>query len=447
VCESVRTLLRLRPRMRTHWLLSLLCLSALNCGPYLQEVRTGETQQFATAERCMQGPLRLSTTLDGARWGEYVRMTVTSPRALAGQVRLLVDDQVIIVHDWKTTHEEPAEKGSTRSVVDPLPANQHCVERPAEGVGTQAALTVSGNVPGVLGTSTADEWATLPAGGTAALTSPTFVAKATEQRAISVDGDFIPSSRTQCGGHRADLLLLSRKEETRDGQAPFKAGAKVRIEIWSEVPNDFDGACFFAERGHYEPSGTEAEWLAELDKRKADRIREEHVREVDWRNEQARRRKEAQARAEFCSKHPDDCRPRVAARPAPRPAPVQRPPIVVEAPPKPQPHPPTSAPPPPVQSRPDQPVSWAEWIPGYWQWSGFEWVWLDGWWKVDEAKLAQMNAAATIACPAPKREAPPPPPASVSVEWHAGQWLWAGLKWVWLPGQWRQAHAARPVTP
>jgi len=471
-------------------LATLSCLSVLGCAPALREVRTGEPQAFATAERCAQGPLRLSTTFDGARWGEYVRMSVASPRALAGRVRVLVDDRVVMTRAWHTGFFVPAEKGTTRYVQDVAPANQHCVERPpaaaADGPATRggpiSAPTLEGAGAGVPAPNVgAEEWAPLPpaaqgtgasAGGVApSVTSPSagfasvgsgsepggtvtgaeLTAQPTAQvTSVAVAGDFVPTTRTSCGEHQGVVFAFDRVDESRDGQAPFKKGAKVQIEIWSETPNDFEGACFFAQRGTWQPSGSEAEWLAELDKREADRVREEHVREVERRNQAARRHRDAVAEVDahnaLCAKHPEDveCRHRVFAHVTPpRPAPVVRTPAPK---PEPKPRPPTSAPPPPVQSRPQQPVSWAEWIPGYWQWSGFEWVWLDGWWKVDQAKLAQVNATATTACPAPKREAPPPPPPSVKVQWHAGQWLWAGLQWVWLPGQWRApVHAAAPA--
>ncbi|HWP93036.1 MAG TPA: hypothetical protein VNN20_12655 [Thermodesulfobacteriota bacterium] len=49
------------------------------------------------------------------------------------------------------------------------------------------------------------------------------------------------------------------------------------------------------------------------------------------------------------------------------------------------------------------------WIPGHWDWNGYDWVWTAGKWEL--------------------------PPSSSSV-WVSGHWKWDGVNWVWVPGHW-----------
>ena len=79
----------------------------------------------------------------------------------------------------------------------------------------------------------------------------------------------------------------------------------------------------------------------------------------------------------------------------------------------------------------------ANWLPGYWHWSGTGWAWLGGMWRVPESDIvAERTTTAPEAPPPLQSEAPPPPPMAATI-WVSGFWQWNGRVWVWVPGSWQ----------
>jgi len=83
-----------------------------------------------------------------------------------------------------------------------------------------------------------------------------------------------------------------------------------------------------------------------------------------------------------------------------------------------------------------KPSTNAEWVPGSWQWNGFDWVWLSGGWRVPEQDRAQRLTATAPSAPPPLRvEARSPQPIASAV-WADGYWHYANGQWVWVGGRW-----------
>ncbi len=69
------------------------------------------------------------------------------------------------------------------------------------------------------------------------------------------------------------------------------------------------------------------------------------------------------------------------------------------------------APPPPRRIPiPPRPVVGAIWIGGFWRWTGFQYVWVDGYWDRN------------------------PPPGKI---WTPGRWIHTSRGWYWDEGRWR----------
>lgn len=432
--------------MRSTVLFVALALTA--CGPALREAPR-PTEYLAADPVCSSGPLEFHATLEGAQWGEYVRLRIDSPRAQVGLVRVLVDGRVEGWQStWRTVTEQPDDKGSTHTVGDAASEHSRCLMPAGTSslAAPPAAETVEVALPPVAAES---EWQPLPAPSVAFEVQPHEEVPA---------GPLRPVSAPVRGTHFGFVVELSRKNADRRQEPPWREGAQVVIQVYSEQPNDYAGVVFTLEQGRWAPNVDAAAWQAELDRREADERRQRHYEEVDAR----RRAREAQRRADeaaraarekqaYCDKHPDDgdCRP---PEPVPRPVRARRPATIASTAPArvepPKPHAPDGPPPPaPVEAAPPAPASYVEWVPGAWWWTGFEWHWLAGWWRVDEVKRRAVELAAAQPCPAPRVEAPPPRPVE-GASWRAGVWVWSQLSWVWLPGGWARpadVHAAVPV--
>ncbi|MEW6434970.1 MAG: hypothetical protein AB1730_26010 [Myxococcota bacterium] len=472
------------------------------CGPALRQVPAAPAASFEASTACTSGPLELATTFHGARWGEYLRLRVASPRPVVGWVRVLVDGQVYLPPQrWRTGTNQPAEKGTTMYVADQVSANQRCVQRheppavapawaavapeavgagpapaPVDGavlvarapgavVVVSAAVPVdvaAAHAPAAPAGADATMAATAPVAGDARVAAPSaaFEPAPWPSAGVAVESSvalapevavLVPAAERRAGEHFGFIVEVSARTEDRAQPPPWKPGTRVVVQLYSETPNDYDGVVFSFEQGAWKP-GDEAAWDAELDRREADRRRQAHYRAWEARRERDARERRAAAERAWCAAHPDDadCRPRpvAVARWTPRP-PSAVPAAAAPRPPEPpKPRDPDGPPPPaPVETPPPRPASYVDWVGGSWTWSGFEWVWLDGWWKVNEAKRREVERLATRPCPAPRLEpaaAPPVPGAT----WRAGAWVWGAAKWVWLPGAWQkppEVHRAVPA--
>jgi hypothetical protein len=232
------------------------------------------------------------------------------------------------------------------------------------------------------------------------------------------------------------VAIAAWDEENRQPEvlAALRAGSEIKLVLWSEVPNDFDGVTFFAGHRIGTPSVSEAKWVAHLQ-------REQAKREREWQTEQA----EADKRRAFCAAHHEDetcwgtggyaawqrAHEQERARPAP-----------------PEPHA-ADRPPPPahVETPPPRPSLHAEWIPGRWTWEGLEYRWLAGLWRVpEEDRASGQTAEAPTPPPAARREAVSAAPAPGWV-WTPGYWAWTGAAWVWAAGSWQVPPAGASWRP
>ncbi|HEY5949824.1 MAG TPA: hypothetical protein VIV40_30220, partial [Kofleriaceae bacterium] len=148
-------------------------------------------------------------------------------------------------------------------------------------------------------------------------------------------------------------------------------GVDLHVKLWSDVPNDLEGAIFLVR--HL----TSKKSKADVDK--------------EW----AKLERDA-------AKHPQQ-----APAPHPKPQPQHGPP-----------------PAPLAEARSAQPTANARWIAGYWQWTGAQWGWVAGFWR-DER----------VAMPAPRVEVPGALPSAAAVwvggvwQLRGGGWIWIEGHW------------------
>ncbi|MFP2910772.1 hypothetical protein ACLESD_38195 [Pyxidicoccus sp. 3LFB2] len=82
-------------------------------------------------------------------------------------------------------------------------------------------------------------------------------------------------------------------------------------------------------------------------------------------------------------------------------------------------------------------------INGYWEQDSQGWRWVSGGWARPDSTMVEIPVAptnsealsTTQAPPAPQFEAPPPAPAP-ELTWTPGYWYWSGDNWVWVTGTW-----------
>jgi hypothetical protein len=297
----------------------ILCFVSTTGCVYLRKAPL-EKQAFSTSRACAQGPLRLETTTLGSRWGEWYELRLVSPRALKGHVRWSIDGERR-EDTWVTSHRE-SDGRDERSVTDTVFDSRRCMERPPD-VMSSAAQNAAGWAPppqredatpwppqpipvptpqapapgptgwaktpppasappevawapGVPAPAPDPGWTPYPAAPPALgvpqpvpMPAPGFEPITFPQGPDVSPVQLVKTSVESGGGHGVFILLFERRNEDANAPPPLTAGRPVVIEIWSETPNDYQGATFVFQRGPVEPNVTEAEWLAELEKRKA----------------------------------------------------------------------------------------------------------------------------------------------------------------------------------
>jgi len=83
-----------------------------------------------------------------------------------------------------------------------------------------------------------------------------------------------------------------------------------------------------------------------------------------------------------------------------------------------------------------------QFVNGYWQQDGDVWRWISGGWARPGSTdveipidVSSEEVATTQAPPQLQVEAPPPPPAQ-NLTWAPGYWYWSGTQYVWVEGTW-----------
>ena len=449
-------------------------LLATACGPYLERHVQSRTAQ-EVAVRCTQGPLEFSLRTLGARWGEGFRLYACAPRDIQGRYQVLEDGAESGSGAWgdaKTVEQWVSGTGSGGTagqgslqhvhVVVERPDNARCVatadERSGPGtVVTGLPVVADGGVETVVaGTTDQGDQALGTPAQTAAATAVVLVPSASFPVRWGTEPEY------QCLGAAGKpfFRIVDRLWSNQDPQATATTpGRELVVRLWFVEPNDLEGVVFVLDQFVETPSCTDEEWIAHLEEERLEREAEQRAWEAEWRAEQAEREREHEEWLAHCDAHHEDeeCwgpggydgavaraeiervaaeRDALAAALQGTPTPPEPTPPVEPAPP--EPHDPEGPPPAALADpQPPKPSTNAEWVPGYWHWSGFEWGWIVGWWRVPEGDLeAGLTVRAPEAPPALREETPPTRPAANAV-WTAGFWQWDETAWVWVKGSWQ----------
>ena len=430
------------------------------CGPSLA-YRAEPTLGWAVSSRCAQGPFVIEGNALGMRWGERWTVTVAAPRRLAGKLAFDVGEQRIGSGPWHT--QMPRPPGSAWQPF-PGPENAHCLARPApvivvRGPPPARPLPPAPPPPLTPPTLVVPPLASLPAPprGELALRWEAMPAEPlpplpVEPAHVHVEPP-LPDGRPPRlqsvpaaggGDHVAVLAHWSVHNDDPDAPAPTAKGTPLRLLVWSDEPNDWEGAVFTVEQQGAAPDVAEAEWIAHMRVRQAQDAAAARERAAAWQAEQAQRKAHCDA------DHDDEecwgpggyagAQRRIAeAAHAARTAKPARPPAATPAPiPGPVAIPQPSGPPPAARddALPPRPSPRASWVTGWWRWEAGAWVWLSGWWQVpDDDRRADVAVVAPRPPPVPRVETPPPPPCPGAV-WMAGHWALHLGAWVWAAGAW-----------
>lgn len=437
----------------------------------LEPIVAGQ-QWYRAQSSCAQGPYELDVPVAGVRWGDDVELRLHTPRKVALDAVILVDDQEV-----ERAHAVFDGAGTAGG----KPDNARCLADARE----RLALGRTGGGGGPPGT---------PGTPGTLVGPPPSLPSVTAQ--LELDTSLVTTS--------VEVIKL-RLRDRPVGAAP----PRVRIRFWSVEPNDLVGVLFGIAHIEWRPNVPEAEYDAHLRaqaeaeaREAARRIEEQRRADLEWRRthpptevvvqahveidlaaeaaaarkrEEDRRRRAVaaaleverrQRRAEFCAGHPADrgcwgagglevhldLERRAGERATycaahredarcwteaewsqRRQAWEGRIRVALEPP-----RPPDGPPPAPLaETMPPRLSVHAEWRPGYWQWTLGTWVWLGGMWRVPDEDIASGATTTAPAAPPPVRvEAPPPAPVRTAV-WLTGFWQWSGTTWVWIPGSWQ----------
>jgi len=435
------------------------------CGPSLNP-HTRDARTYTSTERCSQGPLDLHARAAGARWGEQIEVYACSPRNIQGRYAIAVDGnerESSRFGDYgERIYQTPDAQGNPRThqqVAIDHPDNERCVASESELASVGRATTESSASEPA---SSGGEIAPAPAAATTSVDAQRI-------RRVAAN-ETVPDCATML---RVPITTVSWEAYGEDDPAPLRAGADIRIRLWSEVPNDLEGVFFFFRHSVLRPSVSDREWVehlreerreAEEDSREAQREAQEDADEQqrDQREHvaycQTHPRDRDRCRHEFCAAHHEDeqCwgrggyeghQARVEARSrrarAEGEAQSRRAHAEDEARRRATP----SGPPPAAraETRPPTPSQNADWVPGYWVWSASAagWGWIGGRWRVPETDIqAGLTTHAPAAPPAAQAESRPAAPGA-NATWTPGYWQWDGRAYVWVAGSWQIAPSAR----
>ncbi|MGE3456257.1 MAG: hypothetical protein AB7O24_14190 [Kofleriaceae bacterium] len=432
------------------------------------EQHDADARWYRALSTCGQGPYELDAPVTGAKWGEEVELRVHTPRNIALEAIVLADGVQVTKHSGVFTD---------RDQVSAKPDNARCIADARE------RLVLAR--PGGAATGTPRQPGTLVV--------PPAPPEASE---APVELELVTTERPRS----AQVIQFRLPERAAGARLPT-----IRIKFWSPEPNDLAGVLFGVVRVEWRPTVSEADYVAFLRRKEAERAERERQAQLAWereaaarpkptpvkvakpkpapvteikadpnlRAEIARKEQEERRRAErllaearerrraFCAANPRDHGCQLDQRQADR---VQycaqhqdearcwdvtewdyRNNAWAEAARATKRSSKPSGPPPAPRAEdvPPKLSENAEWRPGYWHWIDDTWLWIAGMWRVpDEDIAAERTTTAPQEPPPLKVEAAPPPPIA-SVVWVAGFWQWNGVGWVWIPGSWQLKPATR----
>jgi len=262
-----------RQQVRARALLLIVAsASTAACGPTLRS-RPGKVYAYRSTRACSQGPFVIDLPASGARWGEHIVIQAWSNRVIQGRYDVSVGGQVVTRGTFgKSYHRyEPATQQQSipgwRLHSAEAPDNRRCVA----AAGTQP--TAAASPPG---SGNATETAPRKPGPAPRATSAPPARKVILFKPLSAAEH--QTRRYQRRSYlRYDLLDLdlgkveipeypycrpSRKNE-------IAKKTRIRIRLWSETPNDMEGAWFEVRQNIYTPSVSEAKFIAHLNAEQA----------------------------------------------------------------------------------------------------------------------------------------------------------------------------------
>ena len=459
-------------------LTTVVALSATACGPALETIR-GEATWLRSSHRCAQGPFEIALQTLGTKWGEGLEAELVADHAVHARYELWIDGKRRQHGKIRTRGRVPdtqyGRNGQTsgyRWEPDKEPDNQRCIERPGELVVEEAAAPdvpaapVSTH-PGVANHGPQPPYPQPPqppSNGPMVAPAPAQPVRVARRPVGPARLELVTvDPRRLVETHSVQFLRWHYADHGLQGAPVLGKGRPILLKVWSAQPQDWQNVRLKVVQSGDRPNVPEAEWEAHLAKEEAERKRDQAARNAEARREQQAYQAKARKRQQHCSTHlkDEDCwgkgglagfrlrqkqradanqlrraeykrtyelnrkktleeRARRAALPKP---PTTAPPVA------------KAEDPGPVPSRR------AEWVDGFWQWSGFTWVWLSGWWKVPEIDIrARATAVAPTAPPPLRIEVMGAPPCHGAI-WMAGHWVWQAHAWMWLVGRWSLAPA------
>jgi hypothetical protein len=439
------------------------------CSPYL-EAQTREAHRYTSPIRCAQGPYEFKASMSGARWGEGVKLVQLSGQPISGHAEIWIDGAKSSEWDlYPWTPPAPAPTTTTASsppapIASAKPSDACQLSEADRGAPAPARGAPGPGAPG------------MPGEGGVTTPTPGTTVTATTPKLVEVPAD---GSAAYSYGHEIAGWSV-RVEHATDTEFPLKAGAEIRLVIWSPKLLDLAGLELAFVHEVYVPSCGDEKWAARLAKEKADadaeskkgHAEEERCRDLATKNtlDDACRKlgwhdtnEVARCQALVPKNSVDEACRRLGYENASvsaerlRCQAAQKSNLTDDACHKlgywndadsakaPGASGPKGPPPPPrAEERPPQPSEHAEWVPGSWEWSastgvsgaGGEWSWVGGGWKVPEVdRQAKATPTAPTQPPAARAETPGAPPVTGLV-WVGGYWHYAGGQWVWVPGRW-----------
>jgi hypothetical protein len=432
-----------------------LALALCACGPHLNSELRVERSYLPSAD-CAQGPFTLKVPVLGTKWGEEIELEARG-RPIEGWARA--------VAPGTSTDEHHFKQWQTYAVVD----NSRC------------KLAVSN------ATIAAQQWPTPDFKSVAPIAAAAAPVKEAPVELVATEHP--PEVMVSGAGYYAQVTPMMNMSHRVDqvGEVPLAAGGYWTITFWNTAQLDLSHVVFVLRQRALVPSVPETEWVAHLEKEKADekadeakRLREaqERQRENDEKLDVARKHaqecrahldtsdcedvkrdleanakyaEEQRAESEherFCQTHVDDgtCaefRQQLAYRNLQERLKVCRPhpkdPACADVREELRRGPPNG--PPPVaraEEQPPKPSQNADWVPGSWVWDGWEYQWTGGGWRVPDSDIrAKLTAQAPAPPPEPKVEAAPFERPVLGAVWVPGAWHWSGAGWIWIAGGWR----------
>lgn len=284
-------------------LLGLVSVLTTACGPTLRS-RPGKVYAYRSTRACSQGPFVIDLPASGARWGEHIVIQAWSRRAIQGRYDVTVGGRVVTrgsfgksYYRYELANQQnsiPGWRSHTAKGAD----NRRCVA----AAGTQPTATPLPSGSGSTGGGTAPA----PSPGPRATPSP-------QARRVIL---FKPLSKTEHRSQRYqrrsylryDLLDLSLGKveipeypycrPSRKNEIASKT--RIRIRLWSETPNDMEGAWFEVQQNVYRPSVSEAKFIKYLDAQQASCLKKaKRVARKQRRQEKKRLAKRRPSRCTF----------------------------------------------------------------------------------------------------------------------------------------------------